>query len=138
MPDFPPKVRVDDTVVERESTYRLGQHLNVYLPDGWWARFELAFTGVQDNPVETGIEIDSITVFSGQDVGHQVGLDYETEVFDPILFQDDFEEDRSWEYYETLSGLIGSYVTDQYVSPTHSYKLEKPAGVVLPSGGGLL
>jgi len=81
MPDFPPKVRVDDTIVERESTYRLGQHLNVYLPDGWRARFELAFTGVQDNPIKAGdVEIVQLSIGSGQDVSYQIGLDYETEV----------------------------------------------------------
>jgi len=80
MPDFPPKVRVDTTIVERETTYRLGQHINIELPDRWRARFELAFTGVQDNPVEMFIEIYSLAVGSGEDVSHQIGLDYTTVV----------------------------------------------------------
>lgn len=69
------------------------------------------------------------------DLALDLGLSYETELFAPILFQDDFEEDRGWTYYETYSGLNGGYVEDQYVSPTHSYRLEKPQGVYLPTGG---
>jgi len=80
MPDFPPKVRVDTTIVERETTYRLGQHIDIELPDRWRARFELAFTGVEDVSIKCDVEIFSIAVGSGRDVGHQIGLDYETEI----------------------------------------------------------
>ncbi|MDI6855748.1 MAG: DUF2341 domain-containing protein [Candidatus Thermoplasmatota archaeon] len=60
-----------------------------------------------------------------------------TSISDPdsvFILYDNFEKDKGWSYYETVSQLTGGYATDQYFSPIQSYKLQLPGGSSMDLG----
>jgi len=51
-----------------------------------------------------------------------------------FIFFDDFEKDRGWTLDRNNTVFSGSYATDAYVSPTHSYKFYLPSSTSTSAG----